>query len=113
MSVIMIKPYTYQVYSPDTYVADENGNPVLDKENSGWSALYECDVVQSSTSASEITLEDGSKVAYNHTLYGKAESPAFVYGQKIRIYDTRTNKVFFEGEVKGWRNYQLQTKIWV
>lgn len=114
MSVLNLTPYQYKVTQSPAVIKDENGHPKR-VEDSGptVSPLYDCYMVPATGEASDITLEDGTKVAYSNTIYGDASSPDINIGMKIEVLDKKSQAVVFTGIVKGVRHLTNKTKIWV
>lgn len=107
MSVLQFQPHKLYVARVSDGYEDEHGD--YHKGTAAWVPLGRCDAVPAAGQDSVITLDDGRQTSVSYVIYVRRLSEDLSYGDKIRV---EYNGHAAELEVKGFRRYQLQCKIW-
>lgn len=108
MAVVEFKKCRLSYLVADPGYEDENGD--YHSGETRWEGDIECNVVPAG-SANEIKFDDGSVKVCSYTVSLPANSRPFVIGDRVRIKMLDGNTREFE--VKDFKPYQLQNKMWI
>lgn len=111
MAVLNLRSYKIQkaVEESASYVDEETGDIIACTEKV-WSEGYDCDIVQSEGNATITNYIDGSQSSYSFVIYMDKKAPDFELGDFIRV--VKDGMIIIQTDVKGFRRYQLQCKLW-
>lgn len=90
--------------------AYEDGNGDYHEGASTWDGEIRCDAV-SNSKANKITFADGTKYEYAYEVHLPHDVKEFSIGEKVKLSFHGGGEVEFD--VKGFRRFQKQSKIWV
>lgn len=109
MAVLKLKSYKFQYLIRKDGYTDEMGDYV--EGSCEWSETLDCDIVQTNGIATPVKYEDGVAVQYSYIAYLSKKAPILNYGDSVRIM--KDEAIIVSSTVKGFMQYQYQTKVWL